>query len=142
MKRLLLFVSILALLLLPIGCGVIDGIITSRFNTLIQDATGNFTIKVGGTVGLNFTGEYEAWFLHYVPDTQSFVYTKESYTVEGQVPEEYSFKGAATALTFQKRTDDDSLIRGEVWKDEVLLESYETTIPWGWVWAMTSPLVD
>lgn len=139
MKRLLLFIPILAMLLLPMGC--IEGVINSRFNALIQDATGNYTIKVGGTVGLNFTGEYEAWLFHFKPDTQSIVYTKESYIVEGQVPVEYTFKGASTAVIFQKQTDDYSLLSVEVWKDEVLLESYETTAPWGHVWIMTGPLV-
>jgi len=139
MKRLLLFIPILALLLLPMGC--IEGVISSRFNALIQDATGDYTIKVGGTVGLNFTGEYEAWLFHFKPDTQSIVYTKESYIVEGQVPSEYTFEGASTAVIFQKQTGDLTLLRVEVWKDEVLLEWHETTDPWGCVWIMTGPLV-
>ena len=134
MKRLLLFIPILAMLLLPMGC--IEGVINSRFNALIQDATGNYTIKVGGTVGLNFTGEYEAWLLHYDPDTQSIVYTKESYIVEGQVPVEYTFKGASTAVIFQKQTGDWTLLRVEVWKDGVLWTWEETTDPWGAVWTI------
>ena len=138
MKRLLLLVAILAVLLLPMGC--IEGIINSRFDALNEDVTGNFTVKVGGTVGLNFTGEYEGWLYHWQPDTQSLVYTKESHIVEGQVPVEYTFKGATAQVIFQKRTSDYSLLTVEVWKDGVLLESLETTDPWGSVWVGTSPL--
>jgi len=139
MKRLLLFIPILAMLLLPMGC--IEGVINSRFNALIQDVTGNYTIKVGGTVGLNFTGEYEAWLFHFEPDTQSIVYTKESHIVEGQVPEEYTFKGAATAVIFQKQTGDWTLLSVEIWSDGVLLTRQETTDPWGYIWRMTGPFV-
>ena len=136
MKRLLLLIPILALLLLPMGCGVIEGIINSRANALIQNYTGNYTIRVGGTVGVNFTGEYEAWLFHFEPDTQKIVYTKDSYIVEGQVPEEYTFEGASTAVIFQKRTGDWTLLTVEIWRDEVLLAWRETTDPWGFVWAI------
>jgi len=135
MKRLLLLIPILALLLLPMGC--IEGVINDKVNAIIQDSTGNYTIKVGGTVGLNFTGEYEVWYLHFEPDTQSLVYTKESYTVEGQVPEEYMLKGFATTVIFQKQTGDYSLLSVEIWGDGVLLNRRETTDPWGAVWSMS-----
>jgi hypothetical protein len=135
MKRLLIFIPILALLLLPMGC--IEGVINSRFNALIQDATGNYTIKVGGTVGLNFTGEYEVWLLHFKPDTQSLVSTKESYIVQGQVPVEYTLKCFATAVIFQKQTGDYSLLSVEIWSDGVLLNRRETTDPWGAVWSIS-----
>ena len=135
MKRLLLLVPILALLLLPMGCGGIEeGIVNSMFSDMLEKLTGNFTIKVGGMDGLNFTGEYEVWFLHYDPDTESLVYTKDSYTVEGQVPEEYSFEGNGAAVIFQKQTGDYSLLSVEISRDEVLVASRETTDPWGAVW--------
>lgn len=135
MKRLLLLVPILALLLLPMGCGGVgEGIINSMISDMMEKLTGNFTIKVGGTDGLNFTGEYEVWFLHYDPDTESIVHTKDSYTIEGQVPEEYTFESNAAAAIFQKRTDDYSLLRLEIWRDEVLLAWRETTDPFGVVW--------
>ena len=141
MKRHLLLIPILALLLLPMGCGVIEGIINLRANDMIEGLTGNYTIKVGGTVGLNFTGEYEVWFFHFDPDPQKLVYTKDSYIVEGQVPEEYTLKGIATALIFQKQTGDWTLLRVEVWKDGVLWDSVSTRDPWGAVWTMIGPLV-
>jgi len=135
MKKLLLLVPILALLLLPMGCGGIEeGIINSMFSDMLEKLTGDFTIKVGGTDGLNFTGEYEVWFLHYDPDTQKIVYTKDSYTVEGQVPEEYTFEGNVSPVIFQKQTGDYSLLSVEIWRDEVLVAWRETSEPWGAVW--------
>ena len=134
MKRLLLLIPILALLLLLMGCGDIDSIINNRVNYMIEGWTGTYTIQVGGTVGLNFTGEYEAWLFHFDPDTQSLSYSKDSYSVEGQVPEEYTFVGGSTAAFFQKRTGGDETLRVEVWRGEVLVSRKETTDPWGAVW--------
>ena len=134
MKKLLLLVPILALLLLPMGCGGVQGIIDRMTSDMIGKLTGEFTIKVGGTDGLNFTGEYEVWFLHYDPDTQSIVYTKDTYTVEGQVPEEYTFEGNVSPAIFQKQTGDYSLLSVEIWRDEELVAWRETSEPWGAVW--------
>ena len=135
MKRHSLLIPILALLLLPMGCGVIEGIINLRANEMLEEFTGNYTIKVSGTAGSNFTGDYEVWFFHFDPDPQKLVYTKDSYIVEGQVPEEYTFEGDSTAVMFQKRTGDWwTTLRVEVWRDEVLVGWRETTDPWGAVW--------
>jgi hypothetical protein len=134
MKRFLLLIPILALFLLPMGCGGIQSIIDRMASDMIEKVTGNFTVKVGGTDGLNFTGEYEVWYLHYDPDTESVVYTKNSYTVEGQVPEEYTFEGDATAVMFQKEAYDWGTLSVEIWRDEVLVAWRETTDPRGAVW--------
>jgi hypothetical protein len=134
MKRLLLLVPILVLLLLPIGCGGIQGIIDRMASDMIGKVTGEFTIKVGGTDGLNFTGEYEVWFLHYDPDDEKVVYTKDTYTVEGQVPEEYAFEGNAVAVIFQKQSDDYEELSVDIWMDEELVAWRWTTYPWGAVW--------
>jgi len=132
MKRLLLLIAVLALLLLPMSCAVIEGVIKSRVDAMIEEWTGNYTIKVGGTAGLNFTGEYEVWFFHFNPDPQSIVYTKDSYTVEGQVPQEYTFEGGATAVMFQKRAGDSwTLLEVEIWRDGELVAYRDTSDPWG-----------
>ena len=135
MRKLSLLVPILALLLLPMGCGgVQEGIISNMFNDMLEKLTGNFTIKVGGTDGLNFKGEYEVWFLHYDPDSEKIVYTKDSYTVEGQVPEEYTFEANVSPVIFQKQTGDYSRLSVEIWRDEELVTWDETREPWGAVW--------
>lgn len=134
MKTLLLLIPILALLLLPMGCNVQD-ITNSMITDMIQNVGRNFTIKVGGTAGLNFTGEYEVWYLSFDPGTQSIVYTKDSYTVEGQVPEQYTFEGTATTGMCQKRSgDSSSSLKIEIWGEDELLAYTETTDPWGAVW--------
>jgi len=104
------------------------------FSDMLEKLTGNFTIKVGGTDGLNFTGEYEVWFLHYDPDGQKIVYTKDSYAVEGQVPEEYTFEANVSPVILQKQTGDYSLLSVEIWRDEELLARRETREAWGAVW--------
>jgi hypothetical protein len=135
MKRLLLFIPIVVLLLLPMGCGAVQGIIDRMATDMLEKVGAKFTIKVDGTTGLNFTGECEVVYLHFDPDGQSIGYTKDSYTVEGQVPQEYTFDGDATSVMFQKRADDWwTLLSVEVWQDEQLVASRETTDPWGPVW--------
>jgi hypothetical protein len=139
MKRLLLLIAIISLLLPLMGCA--QGIINSKVADMMEKVGGNFTIKVGGTAGLNFTGEYEVWFLHYDPDTESIRYTKESYTVKGQVPQEYTFEGAATATIFQKRAGDWwTELRVEIYQDGGLVAWQETTDPWGAVWVTAGAL--
>lgn len=134
MKRLLLLVPILALLLLPMSCGGVQSIIDRMASDAIAEFTGEWTIKVGGTDGLNFTGEYEVWFLHYDPDDEKIAYTKDSYTVEGQVPEEYTFEGMAVALFFQKQSDGYEELRVDIFVDEELTGWEWTTYPWGVLW--------
>jgi hypothetical protein len=135
MKRLLLLILIFALLLLPMGCVDVQSITNSMLADMMEKVGANFTIEVGGTVGLNFTGEYEVWYLHFDPGTQSIVYTKDSYTVEGQVPEQYTFEGAATAVMFQKQAGDSwRQLEVKIWQDDELVAQRETTDPWGAVW--------
>ena len=136
MKRLLLLIPILALLLLLMGCGDIDSIINNRVNYMIEGWTGTYTIKVcSNTTGLNFTGEYSVYFCEWNSDTEKIDYSKDSYSVEGQVPEEYTFEADSTTVIFQKRTGGDETLRVEIWRDEVSSVGWrETTDPWGAVW--------
>jgi len=132
MKRHLLLISILALVLLPMGCVDTQGILQGVADNIIQQATGTYTIKVcSNTTGLNFTGEYSVFFCDWNPDTERIDYTEHSYSVEGQVPEEYTFEGMTAAGLFQKQTGDETLLSVEIWKDEVLIDSSDTTDPWG-----------
>ena len=139
MKRLLLLISIVALLLLPMGCVDAEAIEQDVIDNMIQQATGNYTIKVGGTVGLYFTGEYEAYFYEMDPHTYVIDYTFSEFLVEGQVPAEYTFEAMAAAGFFQKQAGDGTLLRVEIWKDGVLQDSASTTNPWGAVLAAGGP---
>ena len=139
MKRLLLFIPILALLLLPMGCADTERITQDWVDKITLHTTGTYTIKVGGTAGLYFTGEYEVWFLHYDPDTDTWDVIANSYTTEGQVPAEYTFKAMVAGGFFQKQTGDGRLLRVEIWKEGVLQDSAQTTDPWGAVMAAGGP---
>jgi hypothetical protein len=139
MKRLLLLILIVALLLLLVGCMDVQGIKLDVVNNVTQHTTGTYTIKIGGTVGLNFTGEYSVNFYVYDLDTDSFNYTTDSYSVGGQVPAEYTFEGMVAGGLFQKLTDDLTLLRVEIWKNGVLEDSDSTTDPWGAVMVVGGP---
>jgi hypothetical protein len=131
MKRLLLLIPILALLLLPMGCLDAEAIEQDVVDQITQQTTGTYTIKVGGTAGLYFTGEYRAYFYEVDPDTHVVDYTFSEFLVEGQVPEEYTFEAMVAGGLFQKQTGDGTLLRVEIWKDGVLQDSASTTDPWG-----------
>jgi hypothetical protein len=139
MKRLLLFILIFVLLLFPIGCVDVEGIIQDVVDNMTQQTTGTYTIKVGGTNGLYFTGEYMARFFELDPYTWEMDYTTTYYNVEGQVPEEYTFEAMQAGGVFQKLTGDETLLRVEIWKDGVLQDSADTTDPWGAVMAAGGP---
>jgi hypothetical protein len=141
MKRLLLLIPILALLLLPMGCGGVDTerIAQDAVDKIIQHTTGTYTIKVGGTAGLYFTGQYEVDFYEYHVDTDSWNYTTNRYNTKGQVPAEYTFEAMVAGGLFYKGTDDGSLLRVEIWKDGVLQDSASTTDPWGAVMVAGGP---
>ena len=139
MKRLLLLMAILAVLLLPMGC--VDSQQTTQdvIDKITQHTTGTYTIKVGGTAGLYFWGEYQVNFYEYHSDTDSWNYTPNTYSTEGQVPAEYTFKAMVAGGMFQKQTGDGTLLRVEIWKDGVLQDSASTTDPWGAVMVAGGP---
>lgn len=131
MKTLLLLIPILALLLLSTGCVDTEQITQDVIDKLTQHATGTYTIKVGGTAGLYFTGEYQVNFYEYHSDTDSWDFNWNSYSVQGQVPAEYTFEAMVAGGMFQKQTGDGTLLRVEIWKEGVLQDSASTTDPWG-----------
>ena len=139
MKRLLLLMAILAVLLLPMGCVDTQQTTQDVIDKITQHAMGTYTIKVGGTAGLYFTGEYQVNFYEYHSDTDSWNYTPNTYSTEGQVPAEYTFKAMVAGGMFQKQTDDGRLLRVEIWKDGVLQDSASTTDPWGAVMVAGGP---
>jgi hypothetical protein len=139
MKRLLLLIAILALLLLPTSCVDIERTTQDIIDRVTQHTTGTYTIKVGGTDGLHFTGGYQVNFLEYDSATGSLNMTANSYTTEGVVPREYTFKAMVGMGFFQKQTGDGTLLKVEIWKEGVLQDSASTTDPWGAVMVAGGP---
>jgi hypothetical protein len=121
------------------GCVDTEQITQDTLDKIAQHTTGTYTIKVGGTAGLYFTGEYQVNFYAYDPDTDIWDYIPNSYTVEGQVPAEYTFQGMVAGGMFQKQTGDGTLLKAEIWKDGVLQDSDSTTDPWGAVMVAGGP---
>jgi hypothetical protein len=132
MKRLLLIISILALVLVPIGC--MGNIVENTLAGLMSD----YTIKVSSNVtGLNFTGRWYAVTATYDSETGNVDFSWDAYPVEGQIPPagyiEYTADDALSALGwFQKLTaDNTTLLRVEIWSGGHLTQWDETTDPWG-----------
>lgn len=131
-KRLLLIISILALVLVPIGC---TGNIVEN---VLEGLETDYTIKVSSNLtGLNFTGEYSVVTAAYDSETGNVDFSYDKYTVEGQIPPagyiEYTASDAiAVAGWFQKLTAANAtLIRIEIWSGGDFLTWQETTDPWG-----------
>ena len=142
MKRLLLLVSILALVMLPIGCidimGMIKGVTGVTIGELLKTLTSTYTIKVDGTAELNFSGEYMVMTTDYDPENRVASFSSDPILVEGQVPKQYTVTDViSVAGMFQKQTEEGTL-RVEIWKGGVLIDSAETTDPWGAVLVMST----
>lgn len=134
MKRVLLIISILALVLLPMGC--VPSIPDLIENTL-AGLRADYTIKVSSDLtGLNFTGQYQVVFATYNSETGNVDFSWDRHDVEGQIPSagyvEYTAQDAIAAVSyFQKQIGDDTLLRVEIWSNGDLVDWEETTDPWG-----------
>lgn len=140
MKRLLLFISILALVLLPIGCtgitGMMGGVADVAIEELLKALTSTYTIEVDGTDDLNFSGEYIVVTTDFVENRVAF--SSDPIHVEGQVPKQYRVTDAtAVAVMFQKE-DEEGTLRVEIWRGRDLIDSAETSDPWGAVLVMSA----
>jgi hypothetical protein len=141
MKRLLLFISILALVLLPIGCtdimDMIKGVTGVTIEEVLKTLTSTYTIKVDGTDELNFSGEYMVVTTDFDPENR-VAFSSDPIPVEGQVPKQYRVTDAtAVAVMFQKQ-DEEGTLRVEIWRGGDLIDSAETTDPWGAVLVMST----
>jgi hypothetical protein len=139
MKRLSLLIGILALLLLPMACVDQEQITQDVVDSVTENTIGNYTIKVGGTAGLRFTGEYQVNSYSYDLDTDSFESFPDWYSVEGEVPAKYTFEAMVAGGLFQKLTGYETLLTVEIWKDGVLQDSASTASPWGAVMVVGGP---
>jgi hypothetical protein len=110
------FMVCLGLLLLA-GCG------------LLKDTSSDFTIKLSGTKGLEFSGHYSIVGAKILP---------EPINAHGVIPMEYKGKGVIALCGFRKLTEN-GYLKVEILKDgEVMLES-ETSTPYGFV-ALKAPI--
>lgn len=81
----------------------------------------NFTIKVSGTSGLEFSG-------HYITVTAGHISSWE--LVGGKVPNQYSVSGNIVSCTFRKKTERGTL-SVQIVKDGKVVSVSETAVSYG-----------
>jgi hypothetical protein len=96
---------------------------------LMKENEYDFTIKVSGSPGLNFSGHYSILGTGAQP---------EPVTVSGAVPFVYKGKGIMAIAFFRSLTQNGSL-KVEILKEGVVVSQSETIIPYGYVY-MKTPL--
>jgi hypothetical protein len=129
MKKLLLIISILALVLLPIGCSAQD-IMKDTIESMLAGLTVTYTIEVGGMEGLNFSGRYVVVTEEYDP-INLVASNSHSYNVSGNVPAQYIAENAVSvAGMFQKKSEEGTL-EVKILKGEELVDSANTSDTWG-----------
>jgi hypothetical protein len=153
MKKLLLVVSVVALVLLPVGCDLeIEAMIRDVFESMLEDLTTTLTIKVMSVpvvgvnaTGLNVTGEYRVVSAEYNESIDGMEFISQSYPValtEIELGESVEFTVVdvlAVSAMFMKRTDDETKLRVEIWEGEDLIDWEETTETWGAVLVTAFP---
>jgi hypothetical protein len=129
MKRLLSILSVLALVLLPIGCSDQD-MIKDTIESMLAQFTVTYTIAINGTEGLNFSGEYVVLTQEYDPVNYVVSYSY-SYNVSGNVPAQYTAENAVSVVgMFQKRSEEGTL-EVKILKGDELIDSANTSDTWG-----------
>jgi len=134
MKRLLLSISIVALVLVLIGCDV-QNIAKSTIESTLEANRATYTIEVSGTEGLNFTGRYVVLNANY--DSVNYVaFSSDSYDVSGNVSREYTTPDVlAVEGMFQKLSGGNETLEVKIWRGAVgtgtLVDSASTTNPDG-----------
>lgn len=120
---------ILSLVLLPVGCNV-EEMLKDTIESVIAGLTVNYTIEVGGTEGLNFSGRYVVVTQEY--GSVNFVASNShSYNVSANVPAQYTAENAVSvAGMFQKKSEEGTL-EVKILKGEELVDSANTSDAWG-----------
>ncbi|MGA8849073.1 MAG: hypothetical protein WB564_04515 [Dehalococcoidia bacterium] len=129
MKRLFFIVSILVLVLVPIGCA--GNVIQSTIENALKGIRADYTIEVGGTEGLNFSGRYVVVTAAY--DSVNYVaFNSTSYDVSGNVSKQYTVTDAISVTgMFQKLSPELDTLEVKILKGGVVVDSASTTEPFG-----------
>ena len=129
MKKLSSIILIFSLILFPIGCGTPD-MIKDTIESMLAQFTANYTIEIGGTEGLNFSGEYVVVTQEYDPLNYVVSYSY-SYNVSGSVPAQYTDENAISVVGMFQKKNEEGTLEVKILKDEELIDSASTSDPWG-----------
>jgi hypothetical protein len=130
MKRLLLLISILALVALPIGCAGIGGMIQSTIEEALEGLSAGYAIDVSGTEGLNFSGRYVVVTGAYDPDTY-VAFNSTSYDVSDTTSKQYTVEHAISVGGMFQKLSVNGTLEVEILRGGVVVDSASTTEPFG-----------
>jgi len=129
MKTVLLIISALTLVLLQVGCSYQD-MIKDEIEGMLAQFTATYAIEVGGTEGLNFSGEYVVITQEYDP-VKIVVSNSSSYNVSGNVPAQYITENAVSVVGMFQKKDEEGTLEVKILKGEELIDSTNTSDAWG-----------
>jgi hypothetical protein len=134
MKKLLLIISILGLVLVPMGCNVsIQGMIENA----LAGISANYTIEVTDTEGFNFTGRYVVVQAGYDPVNYVALNSTSYDVVSENVSKEYTVTNAIeVGGMFQKLSAGNATLMVRILKGGSEVDSATTTEPFGAVLVM------
>jgi hypothetical protein len=140
MKRFLLIISILALVLVPIG-GCAGNVIQSTIESALAGISANYTIEVTDAEGFNFTGRYVVVTAEYDPVNYVALNSTPYDVVSENVSKEYTVNDAIeVGGMFQKLSPGNETLEVKIWRGAVgtgtLVDSANTTEPFGAVLVM------
>ena len=96
----------------------------------VAGLTVNYTIEVGGTEGLNFSGRYVVLTTEY--DPVNLVASNElSYDVSGSVPAQYTALNATSVSGMFQKKGEEGTLEVKIVKGEELIDSANTSEAWG-----------
>lgn len=129
MKKLLLIISSLALILLPIGCSD-QNMLKDTIESMLAGLTATYTIEVGGTEGLNFSGEYVVVTEEYDP-VNLVTSNSRSYNVSGNIPAQYTAENAVSVAGMFQKKNEEGTLEVKILKGKDLIDSANTSDTWG-----------
>jgi hypothetical protein len=128
MKRLFLLISVLALILVPVGCT--GNIIQSTIENALEGLRATYTIEVTDTEGFNFTGRYVVVTAAYDPDTY-VAFDSTSYDVSGNVSKQYTVPDAISVAGMFQKLSVNGTIEVQILKGGTVVDSATTSDQFG-----------
>jgi hypothetical protein len=129
MKKLLLIISSLALVPMLIGCSD-QNMLKETIESMLAGLTATYTIEVGGTKGLNFSGRYVVVTEEYDP-VNLVASNSHSYNVSGNVPAQYTAENAVSVAGMFQKKNEEGTLEVKILKGEDLVDSANTSDTWG-----------